>query len=539
MEPRLDAEIQALENVDATKAPLASPALTGTPTAPTAAAGTNTTQIATTAYVIGQAANATSPMNGTAAIGTSTRYARQDHVHPTDTTRAPLASPALTGTPTSTTAAADTNTTQIATTAFVAGQAGSANPLINGTAAPGTSLRYSRQDHVHPVDTSRAPAAGSSSITTVGTVTSGTWSATDVGLAHGGTNASLTAVNGGVVYSGASAMAITGAGTTGQVLRSNGAAAPTWQTNNLDSLSDVVISSPSAGQTLAYNGTNWINGSGGGGGVTASATAPTSPVNGSAWFDTNDGTLYIYYTDVNGSQWVEVQADSALGSQLATRMSTAETNITGLRQVSPNFVNSQAARDALYPSPVQGNKVFRNDKGYEEQYFALYNASTNVGGATPAGWYPVAGTLPVYQVVKNATNFTPTSGAWFALSNTAHWTAVEADPTGVITYNGNFTVGLTGWYEIFGAVWTDGGTGGPGIMQAKKNNTTPGVGDMLAVQSWAGGFNWTTGHLSRAVKLNAGDYVHWQYITNNPVAVGTNNREATYLGVRWLRPAKG
>ena len=33
------------------KAPLASPALTGTPTAPTAAADTNTTQIATTAYV--------------------------------------------------------------------------------------------------------------------------------------------------------------------------------------------------------------------------------------------------------------------------------------------------------------------------------------------------------------------------------------------------------------------------------------------------------------------------------------------------------
>ena len=41
-------------NIDtalAGKAPLASPALTGTPTAPTAASGTNTTQIATTAFV--------------------------------------------------------------------------------------------------------------------------------------------------------------------------------------------------------------------------------------------------------------------------------------------------------------------------------------------------------------------------------------------------------------------------------------------------------------------------------------------------------
>lgn len=41
----------------ATKAPLASPALTGTPTAPTATANTNTTQLATTAYVQGELAN--------------------------------------------------------------------------------------------------------------------------------------------------------------------------------------------------------------------------------------------------------------------------------------------------------------------------------------------------------------------------------------------------------------------------------------------------------------------------------------------------
>jgi hypothetical protein len=101
-------------------APLASPALTGTPTAPTAATSTNTTQVATTAYVVGQAGTATPLGNNTAAVGTSLLYSRQDHIHPTDTTRAPLASPALTGTPTAPTATGGTNTTQIATTAFVA-----------------------------------------------------------------------------------------------------------------------------------------------------------------------------------------------------------------------------------------------------------------------------------------------------------------------------------------------------------------------------------------------------------------------------------
>lgn len=62
-------------------APLASPALTGTPTAPTAAADTNTTQLASTAYVLGQASAVAAAALGTAAIGTSLRYARADHVH--------------------------------------------------------------------------------------------------------------------------------------------------------------------------------------------------------------------------------------------------------------------------------------------------------------------------------------------------------------------------------------------------------------------------------------------------------------------------
>ena len=134
-----------------------SPSFTGTPLSTTAAADTNTTQIATTAYVLGQAASTTPLINGAAAVGSSLRYARADHVHPTDTTRAPLESPSFTGTPLSTTAVVNTNTTQIATTAFVIGQASSANPVANGLATPGISARYSRADHVHPTDTTRAP----------------------------------------------------------------------------------------------------------------------------------------------------------------------------------------------------------------------------------------------------------------------------------------------------------------------------------------------------------------------------------------------
>ena len=71
-------------------APKASPAFTGTPTAPTPATATNSTQIATTAYVKSNLSS-----------------------------YAPLASPGLTGTPTAPTAAQSVNNTQIATTAYV------------------------------------------------------------------------------------------------------------------------------------------------------------------------------------------------------------------------------------------------------------------------------------------------------------------------------------------------------------------------------------------------------------------------------------
>ena len=76
--------------------------------------------ITTTDIPEGAAASTTTPaMDGTAATGSELAFARGDHVHPTDTSRAPLASPNFTGTPTAPTASSGTNTTQVATTAFV------------------------------------------------------------------------------------------------------------------------------------------------------------------------------------------------------------------------------------------------------------------------------------------------------------------------------------------------------------------------------------------------------------------------------------
>lgn len=69
------------------KANVASPTFTGIPAAPTAAADTNSTQVATTAYVLGQASSTAPTMDGTATVGTSKKYARADHIHASDTSR--------------------------------------------------------------------------------------------------------------------------------------------------------------------------------------------------------------------------------------------------------------------------------------------------------------------------------------------------------------------------------------------------------------------------------------------------------------------
>ena len=51
-----------------------------------------------------------------------------------------------------------------------------------------------------------------------------------VAIANGGTNSTATATAGGASYGTGTAFAFTAAGTSGQVLTSNGAGAPTWAT---------------------------------------------------------------------------------------------------------------------------------------------------------------------------------------------------------------------------------------------------------------------------------------------------------------------
>ncbi len=215
------------------KAPLASPALTGTPTAPTPAPADNTTKIATTAYVqnaitsfgAGDMAKSIydTTNNGkvdlaevaeavawTGVSGKPATFPATAHSHTiADTTglqaaldtKAALASPALTGTPTAPTAVPTTNTTQIATTAFVQaaftalidGAPGAIDTLNELAAALGDDPNFATTV-TNSIATKLSAASNLSDLANAGTAR------TNLGLGSMATqNANAVAITGGTI----------------------------------------------------------------------------------------------------------------------------------------------------------------------------------------------------------------------------------------------------------------------------------------------------------------------------------------------------
>ena len=148
-------------------APLASPAFTGIPTAPTATFGTNTTQLATTAFVEGAVAAGTGAITSVFGRVGVIVSASGDYAVAQVTGAAPLASPTFSGVPSGPTATAGTSTTQLATTAFV-GAAVAAGGAVTSVFGRSGVVVASTGDYTVAQVTGAAPLA---SPTFTGTVT--------------------------------------------------------------------------------------------------------------------------------------------------------------------------------------------------------------------------------------------------------------------------------------------------------------------------------------------------------------------------------
>jgi hypothetical protein len=111
-----------------------------------------------------------------------------------------------------------------------------------------------------------SPVAGSSSIVTVGTIATGVWNGTAIAQAYIGADAingdkiADNAVDSEHITSGAvdiSHLSATGTPGSSNYLRGDGS----WQTisSSLSGLSDVSLTSPVQGHILYHNGSNWVN----------------------------------------------------------------------------------------------------------------------------------------------------------------------------------------------------------------------------------------------------------------------------------------
>lgn len=98
-------------------------------------------------------------MDGTASPGSSTAWARGDHVHPHDSTKADASA-----IPTKT---SDLTNDSGFITASAVPDPSSAAPAMDGTAAAGSSTDYARADHVHPSDTSKQDTLTSAQLAAV------------------------------------------------------------------------------------------------------------------------------------------------------------------------------------------------------------------------------------------------------------------------------------------------------------------------------------------------------------------------------------
>jgi hypothetical protein len=259
-----------------------------------------------------------------------------------------------------------------------------------------------------------------------------------VALANGGTNANLTAIQGGIVYSGASALAISAAGTTGQFLQSNGTGAPTWATP---------VSYATVTDDTTTNGTRYpLFANQTSGNLTTEYTSSTK----------------LQYNPSTGALSATSFVGTIAGSNVSGNISGNAANVTGTVAIAnggTGQTTASAAFNALSPITSTGDLIIGNGT----------NSATRLGIGTNG-----------YILTSNGT--------------TASWAAAPA--TGVTISDD--TSSATAYYPLFARVTT--GTVTTEYTSSTKLNYTPSTG-LLAATSFSGsGSNLTfgTGTLSLA-----------------------------------------
>jgi len=259
-----------------------------------------------------------------------------------------------------------------------------------------------------------------------GSITSATWNGNTVGILYGGTNTTATPTAGTVVYGTGTAQAYTAAGTTGQVLTSNGASAPTWSTvGGLGTVTSVDVSGGTTGLTtsggpVVTTGTITLGGTlavaNGGTGVTTStgsgstvlSTSPTlvtpilgTPTSGNLSNCTADGTNSVGYLNVpqnaQTGAYTLVLADGgkhiyhASGAAAATYTIPAATSVAYPIGTVISFVNLSANNVTI---AITTDTMYLSSAGTTgSRTLAQYGiaTATKVSGLSSSGIWVISG----------------------------------------------------------------------------------------------------------------------------------------------------
>lgn len=222
-----------------------------------------------------------------------------------------------------------------------------------------------------------------------------------------------------------------------------------------------------------------------------------------------------------------------LATHFAALAQGAQEAIDAVRASTSPPVNSDAERFALYPTPVQGNTVLRRDKGYTEAFFSEYSLTGNPGGATPAGWYPIAGALPFGRLIRGATAFTIPSGSYSNISANNYWT--EQTRRNMPAFNAGWTIPITGIYNITATFSANGGSSMlAGFAPDGLTITSP---PMMEGQSVSGALQlWTAPTPNLTRKFNAGDKICLWALAGTANAIWNLDSRGSTWSIQYVAP---
>lgn len=194
------------------------------------------------------------------------------------------------------------------------------------------------------------------------------------------------------------------------------------------------------------------------GSVITSTTTPTGAKNGDLWYNTNDGTLYVYFDNGITAYWTEIKANSSLNTTLGNRVTTLESgkaNLAGGNTFtgnqtfssglisaanSPSFYAYRSSDLTGFNASTQTNPVVFNAATHNVGNY--YNTSTGLFTA------PVSGRYIFFAGIYSSLN---PEQIWPIINGVRGQSLVvlagyqNITGTGVYYLNANDTFGVTPW----------------------------------------------------------------------------------------------